>query len=148
AAGGGEDDVEGGLLLRRGAVAGCGSATRGRHGDRRRGRDAPLVLDLLLQLDQLEHRHAPELLEDGVNCRHWSSPPRWPHRLRRSGWWCRCRFLRSRAPRPLPLAAAGALPPEPLARLLLLPRRRAARCGRRSARTGSAAVRSRAPAAG
>src|SRR5439155_3100123 len=41
----GEDDVEGGLLLHRSAVAACGSATRGRHGDGRSSRDAPLVLD-------------------------------------------------------------------------------------------------------
>src|SRR5439155_433005 len=70
----GEDDVEGGLLLRLGRLAAGGSAAR-RNRDRSGGRDAPLLLDLVLQLDQLEDGHAPELLEDGVNCRHLSLPP-------------------------------------------------------------------------
>ena len=70
----GEDDVEGGLLLRLGRLAAGGCAAR-RNRDRSGGRDAPLLLDLVLQLDQLEDGHAPELLEDGVNCRHLSLPP-------------------------------------------------------------------------
>src|SRR5581483_6492319 len=66
-----EDDVEGGLLLRRGPAV---AARRGCSGDRDRsgGGDAPLLLDLVLQLDQLEDGHAPELLEDGVDCCHYS----------------------------------------------------------------------------
>src|SRR5207253_6699441 len=56
-----EDDVEGGLLLLGGPVSTC----RGGRGDRDRsgGGDAPLVLDLLLQLDEVENGHLPELLE-------------------------------------------------------------------------------------
>src|SRR5262249_32730846 len=67
-----EPDVERRLLLGRGrAVARRGSACRGDR-DRSGGRDAPLVLDLLLQLDQLEDRHGPERVEDRVNCvRHY-----------------------------------------------------------------------------
>src|SRR5436305_3628148 len=70
-----EDDVEGRLLL-----GGLGAvATRRGCGDRHRsgGRDAPLLLDLVLQLDQLEDRHGPERVEDRVNCggcHYWSSP--------------------------------------------------------------------------
>src|SRR5581483_9246218 len=64
----GEDDVEGGLLLRRRAAVARRRRDAGRHGrDRSGGGDAPLLLDLVLQLDQLEDGHAPELLEDGVN---------------------------------------------------------------------------------
>src|SRR6266536_660629 len=66
-----QDDVERRLLLRRGrAVArrGC----RDRH--RRCGRDAPLVLNLFLELYELEDTHRPQLLEDGLDCgRHYSS---------------------------------------------------------------------------
>src|SRR6266542_3690 len=66
-----QDDVERRLLLRRGrAVArrGC----RDRH--RRCGRDAPLVFNFLLQLDQLQDGHRPQLLEDGLDCGwHYSS---------------------------------------------------------------------------
>src|SRR6478672_12602654 len=71
----GEDDVERRLLLGRlaAAPAAGGRCCCNRSG----GGDAPLLLDLVLQLDQLEDGHAPELLEDGVNCRHfqasWSS---------------------------------------------------------------------------
>ena len=56
------------------AAGGDGAAAgrRGRDRDRSRRRDPPLVLDLLLQLDQLEHGHAPELLEHGVDCCHGS----------------------------------------------------------------------------
>src|SRR5439155_20029286 len=45
------------------------AAGAGRRGDRDRsgGRDAPLLLDLVLQLDQLEDGHAPELLEHRVD---------------------------------------------------------------------------------
>src|SRR5581483_4410629 len=64
-----EDDVEGRLLLDRGCFAPGG---RGRDGDGSGGGDAPLLLDLVLQLDQLEDGHAPELLEDGVDCCHYS----------------------------------------------------------------------------
>jgi hypothetical protein len=66
-----EDDVEGRLLLGGGtAVAGGCGGTGGGDRDRSGGRDAPLLLDLVLQLDELEDRHAPELLEDRVNCCH------------------------------------------------------------------------------
>src|SRR5204862_2108189 len=48
-------------------------------GDRHRsgGGDAPLLFDLVLQLDELEDRHGPERVEDRVNCggcHYWSSP--------------------------------------------------------------------------
>src|SRR5712691_164994 len=61
----GEDDVERRLLLRLGAVA---ARNRTRRGDRYRsgGGDAPLLLDLVLQLDQLEDGHGPKRLEDFV----------------------------------------------------------------------------------
>src|SRR5438093_7109939 len=63
-----EDDVERRLLLSgRRAVAGCGR-TRGCYRDRSCGGDAPLVLDLLLQLDEVEHGHLPELVEHLVDC--------------------------------------------------------------------------------
>src|SRR5438552_2948468 len=67
-----EDDVERRLLLGgRSAVAGE-SPARSSHCDGRRGRDAPLVLDLLLQLDQVENGHLPELVEHLVDraCSH------------------------------------------------------------------------------
>src|SRR6266480_1275126 len=144
----GEYDVEGGLLLHRGAVA-CRSATRGGHGDGRRGGDAPLVLDLLLQLDQLEHRHAPELLEDGVNCRHRSLPPGFRFR------WVLLLPAPLRPPAPGPPRPRAPVPPRAAAPAparsrapVRLPRRRAGRFAPRSARTGSAAGRSRGRAAG
>src|SRR6478609_7342088 len=67
----GEDDVEGRLLLGRGAVAACRGAGRCDR-DRSGGRDAPLLLDLVLELDQLEDGHLPQLVEDLVD-RHYSS---------------------------------------------------------------------------
>src|SRR5579871_6605031 len=67
AAGLGEDNVERRLLLGRvAATATCGRA-RSRDGDRSSGGDAPLLFDLVLQLDELEYGHLPELVEDGVN---------------------------------------------------------------------------------
>src|SRR5438105_2072399 len=69
----GEDDVEGRLLLGRRAVAGARGGGAGRRdGDRSGGGDAPLVLDLLLQLDEVEHGQLPELVEDLVDscCSH------------------------------------------------------------------------------
>src|SRR5256885_4506465 len=63
ATGRGEDDVERRLLLRWGTVAtGSRGARRGNR-DRSGGGDAPFVLDLLLQLDELEHGHLAELVE-------------------------------------------------------------------------------------
>src|SRR6478672_9447326 len=67
----GEDDVEGRLLLGRGAVAACRGAGRCDR-DRSGGRDAPLLLDLVLELDQLKDGHLPQLVEDLVD-RHYSS---------------------------------------------------------------------------
>src|SRR3954469_5522803 len=70
-----EDDVERRLLLDR-----CGAVARWACGcDRHRssGRDPPLLLHLVLQLDELEDRHGPERVEDRVNCvgcHYWSSP--------------------------------------------------------------------------
>src|SRR3954451_14803551 len=73
-----EDDVERRLLLHGGRAVAAGS---GSDCDRSGGGDAPLLLDLVLQLDQLEDGHGPELLEDGVNSRHrhasWSSVGSW-----------------------------------------------------------------------
>src|SRR5262249_2937015 len=66
AAGLGEDDVERRLLLSRVAAATRGS-TRSRDRDRSGSGDAPLLFDLVLQLDELEYGHLPELIEDGVN---------------------------------------------------------------------------------
>src|SRR5262249_9695993 len=62
-----DPDVEGGLLLRRGAVTAGGGCAGRRDRDRSGGRDAPLVLDLLLQLDQLEDGHLPQLVEHLVD---------------------------------------------------------------------------------
>src|ERR1700751_2344721 len=67
----GEDDVEGRLLLGRGAVAAWRGAGR-RDRDRSGGGHAPLLLDLVLELDQLEDGHLPQLVEDLVD-RHYSS---------------------------------------------------------------------------
>ena len=75
-AGAGEDDVEGVLLLRRRrAVAAGGGCARGRDRDRSGGGDAPLLLDRLLELDELEHGHLAERLEHlrGVRCHLYSS---------------------------------------------------------------------------
>src|SRR5262245_36548283 len=71
AAGVRQHDVEGRLLLGLGR-SGATTAAAARRGYRDGGgrRDAPLVLDLLLELDQLEHAHRAQLLEDSVNCRH------------------------------------------------------------------------------
>src|SRR5207237_4864480 len=67
----GQDDVEGGLLLDGGSTVTAGGGRCGDR-DRRGGRDAPLVLDLLLQLDEVEHGQLPELVEDLVDssCSH------------------------------------------------------------------------------
>src|SRR5918994_497049 len=64
-AGFGQHDVEGTLLLRRRrvAAAACRSGCR----DRRCRRHAPLLFDLVLQLDELQDGHLPELAEDGVD---------------------------------------------------------------------------------
>src|SRR5581483_3821146 len=69
AAGLGEDDVERGLLLLRRSGGTAGGARRG-DCDRSGGGDAPLVLDLLLQLDELEHGHLSEALENAVYTSH------------------------------------------------------------------------------
>src|SRR5262245_40345609 len=69
-AGAREHDVERRLLLGRRPSAVGGRRTRGGDGNRCGRGDAPLLLDLVLELDQLEHRHAPELLEHRVNCSH------------------------------------------------------------------------------
>src|SRR6266508_481456 len=61
----GEHDVERGLLLFRSAVTAC--RRPGSRGDDRGGRgsrDAPLVLDLPLELDQFEHGHLAQLVEE------------------------------------------------------------------------------------
>src|SRR5438067_898391 len=68
--GAGEDDVERRLLLDRRATVARPRARR--DGDRSGGGDAPLLLDLVLQLDQLEDGHGPELLEDGVDSSHYA----------------------------------------------------------------------------
>src|SRR6476469_1478019 len=61
---GGEHDVEGVLLLRRrSAVPTRGRRTRRSDRDRSGRRDAPLLLDRLLQLDELEHRHLAERVQ-------------------------------------------------------------------------------------
>src|SRR3954468_18081730 len=70
AAGSGQDDVERGLLLGRGGAIAAPATGRSRDGDRSGGGDAPLLLDLVLQLDQLEDAHAPQLLENGVDSSH------------------------------------------------------------------------------
>src|SRR6185295_8698925 len=63
----GEDDVEGRLLLGSGPVSACGDGAWCGDGDGSGGRDPPLVLDLLLQLDEVENGHLPELLEHLVH---------------------------------------------------------------------------------
>src|SRR5204862_7689671 len=75
AAGGRQNDVEGGLLLRRGTVTTCRRCARRGHRDRSGSRDVPLVLDLLLELDEIEHGHLPELVEHLVDatCCHYCS---------------------------------------------------------------------------
>src|SRR5438067_353751 len=65
-AGAGEDDVERRLLL----DLGRSSATGGGHGDRSGGGDAPLLLDLLLQLDELEDGHLSKAVENAVYTGH------------------------------------------------------------------------------
>src|SRR3954447_22225639 len=68
----GEYDVERGLLLGRRTVTAAGrSARRGNRHRSGRG-DAPLLLDLVLQLDEIEHGHLAELVEDLVDtaCSH------------------------------------------------------------------------------
>src|SRR6185312_7597631 len=65
-----------GLLLARGcAVAARHGGARSRDGHRSGGGDPPLVLDLLLQLDEVENAHLPELVEHLVDssCCHYSS---------------------------------------------------------------------------
>src|SRR5215204_4034338 len=64
-AGLGQHDVEGTLLLRRRRVA--AAACRSGNRDRRCRRHAPLLFDLVLQLDELQDGHLPELAEDGVD---------------------------------------------------------------------------------
>src|SRR5581483_1252267 len=63
------DDLERGLLLarRRAVAAARRRSAGGRDRDRSGGGDAPLLLDLVLQLDELENRHLPEVLEDRVD---------------------------------------------------------------------------------
>src|SRR5918995_6367161 len=62
-----QHDVERRLLLSsRSAVTGR-SRAGSRNGHRRRRRDPPLLFDLVLQLDELEDGHLPELVEDGVD---------------------------------------------------------------------------------
>src|SRR6478672_7020481 len=62
-----EDDVERRLLLA--AAVRSSPAPGGRRGNRDRSSsgDAPLLLDLVLQLDELENRHLPEVVENRVN---------------------------------------------------------------------------------
>src|SRR5207237_2731581 len=67
----GEHHVEGRLLLHRGAVARRRAGRRDRH--RSSGSDAPLLLDLVLQLDELEDTHLAERLEDRIHTSHYSS---------------------------------------------------------------------------
>src|SRR3954451_5206062 len=113
------------------------------------GRDAPLLLDLVLQLDQLEDGHAPELLEDGVDCRHFRPPG-----LLWVQWWVPWQVLpRPRRPELPPVPPRRASPRRLRPRRRRVPplrrcRRRpaAARSGRRSARRGSARAHSRARA--
>src|SRR5581483_533268 len=73
-----QDDVERGLLLGAGGAVAAGgrSGPRGRDRDRGGGGDAPLVLDLLLQLDELEDGHLPQVVEHLVNAgsSHYSAP--------------------------------------------------------------------------
>src|SRR5206468_1426743 len=93
-----EHDVEGGLLLlgagavARGRSAGCGHC----HGSG--GGHAPLLLELVLQLDEVEHGHATELLDElvGISLRRHLLPP-----LRT--------LPPARLPRPLPTALRVAL---------------------------------------
>src|SRR3954471_4935176 len=68
----GQHHVEGRLLLLRGRAVAAGDRAARCDRDRSGGGDAPLLLDLVLELDQLEHGHAPELLENGVNSCHYS----------------------------------------------------------------------------
>src|SRR5580765_1536726 len=65
-AGAGQHDVERGLLFRLAGRSARGGA-RSRNRDRGGGSDAPLLLDLLLQLDELEDGHLPELREHLVD---------------------------------------------------------------------------------
>src|SRR5215208_710551 len=72
----GEDDVERRLLL--GRTCPIGPRRRGpwgRYRDRCGGGDSPLLLERVLQLDQLEDGHLPELLDDlcGVRCHYCAS---------------------------------------------------------------------------
>src|SRR6266487_6116622 len=66
AAGLGEHDVEGGLLLRYSCTVPARGRTGGGDRHRSRSRHAPLLLELVLQLDQVEDGHAAELLNELV----------------------------------------------------------------------------------
>src|SRR6266545_2854945 len=108
----GEHDVERRLLLgRAGTVAGG-------YCDGSRSGHAPLLLELILELDELEHSHLPKLIDDllGVSCHSLSLlsiPPRSPLLPRHS-----LPLLGPRAPR------RSRFPPAPRTRLperLLLP---------------------------
>src|ERR671931_1043859 len=71
-----EDDVERRLLLRScGAVAGSSRGARGRNRDRSGSGHAPFLLELVLELDEIEDGHAPELLDELVciGLRHYCS---------------------------------------------------------------------------
>src|SRR5919204_1058816 len=77
-AGVGEHDVEGGLLLRRRcAVAARRGRARGRHRNGSGGGDAPRLLELVLELDELKNACLAPLLDFfvDVDCCHYDSSP-------------------------------------------------------------------------
>src|SRR5690242_185793 len=76
----GEHDVEGRLLLVRGGTVAGRRSAGGCDGNRSCGGDAPLLLELVLQLDEVEDGHAPELLDELVCvclCHYSSCPSGW-----------------------------------------------------------------------
>src|SRR5262245_56825912 len=78
AAGLGQHDVERRLLLGRGSAVTAGRRSAGGgNRNRRGGRHAPLLLELVLELDQVEDGHAPEFLDQLVRVclGHYSSCP-------------------------------------------------------------------------
>src|SRR6266516_1118717 len=123
-AGAGKNDVEGGLLLLcRRAVAAGSRGTRCRHRDRSGRAHAPLLLELVLELHEIEDGHAPELLDElvGISLRHLA-PPLVLLGLRLPVRVPRLRLLPGSLPQlrpPLPAALPlqlAALPPRPARR--------------------------------
>src|SRR2546430_17013972 len=145
-AGTGEHHVEGSLLLlRAGAVATGRSPGRG-HRNGSGGGHAPLLLELVLQPDEVEHVHAAELLDElvGISLRRHLLPPLLtrpkPARPLPTALRTALRLLRL-IPPPAPRPAARALVPVLLRAPVPAVTPAAALCVRPARRRGSVAAR-------